>query len=332
VERKEYLNTLIDLIAEGEEPLSLFLQVPLFCAMLKRLQTEETIIYGESADNLFGIPVHNMILYFTEHFPENLRILLRTKSSKFIKRCLAISGLKYPFIKNVVRFILRVQHKDPKKLESMASTKADTKLGDPKHIFWQFFFRGDVEWVTQKFNTSIEDIISRQEQALTSYSNYPLLDLYSICRVIGRMAMNGSTLIKFGEKHGKKIFFPFLNDLLVYYTFQIPWKIKLKKSKYILHKVAKRIGVPDFIITRPKMGFPTRMEDWALPGKFMECFIPICKKHFTEEEIRGMQSKKTYKYATFWFMINYAIWKEIFIENKSPEILKKQLNENLEKN
>jgi hypothetical protein len=332
VDRKEYLHTLIDLIAEGEEPLSLFLQVPLFCAMLKRLQTEETILYGKAADSLFGFPFHNMILYFKEHFPGNLRILMRTKSVKFIKRCLAISGLKYPLIKNVVRFILRVQHKDPKKLESMAKTKTDTKLGDPKHMFWQFFFRGDEEWATHRFNTSIEEIISRQEQALTSYKNYSILDLYSICRVLGRMALNGSTLIKFGEKHGKNIFFPFLNDLLVYYSFQIPWKIKLKTPKYILRKVAKKIGVPEFIITRPKIGFPTRAEDWALPGKFMECFVPICKNYFTEKEIRGMQSKKTYKYATFWFMINYSIWKQIFIENKSPEILKKQLNKNLEKN
>jgi hypothetical protein len=315
VDRREYLNSLIDLIAEGEEPLWLYLQQPLFCAMLKRLQKEKKI------------------LYFTKHFPANLLVLLRSKDSKFIKRCLVISSLKYPLIKTVVRVILRFLHKDPKPLESMASAKTDTELSDPKYLLWELLKLGDVEWVTHKFNTSLEEIVSRQAQALTPYKQYSMLDLFSIYLGMGQILMNiDTTLKKFGEKHGKKIFFPFFNDLLVYYSFQIPWKTKLKGPKYILRRLAKRIGVPKFIITRPKIGFPTKAEDWALPGKFMECFVPICKNYFTEKEIRGMQSKDPSKYATFWFMINYSIWKEIFIENKSPEILKKQLNDILEKN
>lgn len=45
-----------------------------------------------------------------------------------------------------------------------------------------------------------------------------------------------------------------------------------------------------------------------------------------------MQSTDPKKSATFWFMINYAIWKEIFVNDVSPDDLKMALNKLLDTN
>lgn len=183
---------------------------------------------------------------------------------------------------------------------------------------------GDYEWVTQNFRLSLEALIRDRARRLDSLARYSLYEIVSLCGFLSDIV--DSMLWKVGEKYGRKLLFPFFNDVLVAYAFELPWEFKLKEPKYALREVARKIGIPKFIISRPKMGFPTRPEYWALRGKILEPFVALCKDFFSEQDFRRMQSTDTRKSTTLWLMINYALWKKIFIKGESPEELKRKLN------
>lgn len=320
VTSKEYLENLIDMIAEGESLVTYYLQTPLHCTLLMNApENEEIIVLGEGADTLFGQSTH--------HILHNLMGTTGSGSTNEHLRVWAFRLSKNPFLRRILQILLKLAGREASELV-LATARTDESLDDPNHFLWQNGILTDREWVANKFQISLKEIISERKKGLETFSDNSLYDLVSMSTFQGYEGL--SVLSKIGEKHGRKVFYPYLNDLMVEYAFKLPWEFKLKERKHVLRQVARKIGIPDFIITRPKKGFGTKTEYWALPGKIFEPFVTLCSNVFNEQEFRIMQSKNPKKAATFWFMINYALWKQIFIENTPPEKLKKKLNELLE--
>jgi asparagine synthetase B (glutamine-hydrolysing) len=321
VDLQEYLNDLIEMIAEGEAPIWYYLQTPLFVALLKHPPNdEEIIVFGEGADSLFGNPNHRIMHYLTEH---------HDASSTSRLNALVFSLSKNRVLQKLIRGLLRLVGKQGGNLE-LASAKIDGNFEDPNNFLWKMSMIGDEKWTTAKFKFSLKEIVRARKERLEPFLKNPMEDLISLSNLLGYESL--SALSKIGEKHGRIILYPYLDDALMTYVFQLPWKPKLKEPKHFLRQVARKIGVPDFIITRPKSGFGTKAEYWALPGKIFEPIVTLSKNVFSQEEFRSMQSTNPKKNPTFWFMINYALWKEIFINNKSPDLLKQQLSELLKTN
>ncbi len=101
------------------------------------------------------------------------------------------------------------------------------------------------------------------------------------------------------------------------------------EPKSILRGVARQLELADFIIFRPKSGFGVNVKKWVEKDGVFEPLIPLISKVFNEKQIRKMQSTDPKKAMTFWNMLNYAIWKRLFINNEPLEILLEELNETI---
>ena len=319
VDYKEYLNCLIEMIAEGEAPIWYYLQTPLFIALLKRQpNNEQIVILGEGSDSLFGNQTHRMLQYLQKRSNQN-------HTSRSYTLILNLSKNRH--FRKLLRVVFRLVGKQSSNLE-LVKAKIDDNFEDPNNFLWQMSMLGDKEWTERKFKFSLEEIVSERKNRLEPFLKNPMSDLVSLSNLFGYESL--SVLSKIGEKYNRTVLYPYLDDALVNYSFQLSWNFKLQEPKHALRQVARKIGVPDFIITRPKKGFGTKAEYWALPGKIFEPIVTLGRNVFSPEEFRSMQSTNSKKRATYWFMMNYAIWKEIFINGTEPDKLKKELNGTLE--
>src|SRR5687768_16957306 len=120
-----------------------------------------------------------------------------------------------------------------------------------------------------------------------------------------------------GEAAGKWVYYPFNWPALLDTAFETPWDVKLAEPKGVLRAVARRVGVPEFIITRPKANFNAVPKTWAFPGGVLEPLVPLAAKVFDKKQIQMVQSEEPGKAYTFWTMLNHAIWRRLFIDGES---------------
>jgi len=132
-------------------------------------------------------------------------------------------------------------------------------------------------------------------------------------------------LSKIGEGDKKIIYFPYYDLNLLNYVFSIPWSLKLRKHNILAKELAHQSKLPEFIYNRPKSSFGIRSRQWSLKGGALEPLVPLASKVFDEKEIRKMQSSDLNKAMTFWNMLNYSIWKRLFINNEPIDVLLKEL-------
>jgi hypothetical protein len=68
-----------------------------------------------------------------------------------------------------------------------------------------------------------------------------------------------------------------------------------------------------------------RSAHWAEKDGIFQSMIPLASKILNEKEIRSMQSTEPKKAMTLWNMINYSIWKRLWINNEPLEVLIEEL-------
>jgi hypothetical protein len=83
---------------------------------------------------------------------------------------------------------------------------------------------------------------------------------------------------KLAEGQRKILYCRFEGKELLDAAFSIPWEIKFKSSKHIVRQVGKKLGVPEFALTRPKQSFAIVTNQWAEQGGPLEPLIAIAAK------------------------------------------------------
>jgi len=121
---------------------------------------------------------------------------------------------------------------------------------------------------------------------------------------------------------------PFLDHKLMEFAARIPQNLKLKgmKDKYIIRKTMSRI-VPKIIMKRKKHRFFVPIDTW-FEGELWE----VIKQIFSEEIVNKLglfkysyinhilknYSKSKLFYARqLWNLLNFEIWRRIFIEREN---------------
>ena len=115
---------------------------------------------------------------------------------------------------------------------------------------------------------------------------------------------------------------PFLDHILIAKMIDIPKEVKFKNKnlKYILKQCVKGL-IPELIINRKKQGFGLPLKDWFSDGlginevKTVMNFVRETD-YFDENEIRKILLKRKND-TRIWFLLNLAIWWEIYIKKKT---------------
>jgi asparagine synthase (glutamine-hydrolysing) len=119
---------------------------------------------------------------------------------------------------------------------------------------------------------------------------------------------------------------PLLDHVFVELTTRIParWKLKGREGKYLLKKLAERIGVPSEVIYRPKHGFGVPLVHWfrkeLRPGlrdiltdpRTLQrgYFNPASVCRLLNEHTRGERDRS----LDLWLLLTFELWHRNFLE------------------
>jgi asparagine synthase (glutamine-hydrolysing) len=119
---------------------------------------------------------------------------------------------------------------------------------------------------------------------------------------------------------------PILDHLFVEWATRLPvdWKLRGGVQKYILRKLAKRVGVPPEAIDRPKQGFALPLVHWMrnelkdliltilLEPKTTQrgYFDPAGVSHLLDEHFRGRRDHS----GRIWRLLMFELWHRNYLE------------------
>ena len=310
VTHDEYLRGVIEGISAAEEPLFHMQSVLLFLLFKDGIPKHKNIvIMGQGADGIWGLGLHNDIY----------------RSNKIMFKILS----KHPFI-SLIKIASNVTGRGERFVDFLKSRNVnkDYAISDPGNIIWKKISKEKKEWIFKNFGLSVSDIIKGRSSTLKQCETRSIYDIISIYDFFGDISGTQSIWAKLGESQGKILYFPFNQYKLLNYAYSLPWEIKLKKPKNILREVARRCKIPEFIITRPKLGFILSKKKLVDLGKILEPLERVAKNASDEKQKHIMHSSDPNKMIIYWYVLNYSIWRRLCINNEPVEVLLNELNQN----
>ncbi len=120
---------------------------------------------------------------------------------------------------------------------------------------------------------------------------------------------------------------PLLDHLVVEWVTQLSprWKLRFGQPKYILKKLAERLGVPREVLYRPKQGFAVPLVHWIrreLKDEFVGIlleprtmqrgyFNSAAMRELVHEHLRGRRDRS----AELWLLLIFELWHRNFLES-----------------
>ncbi len=124
---------------------------------------------------------------------------------------------------------------------------------------------------------------------------------------------------------------PMLDHVLVEWVTQLSpgWKIRFNERKYILRKLARRLGVPNDVLNRPKQGFALPLVHWWR-NELKEDLLAILfepktldRGYYDRVALRQLidehQSGRRDHSAQLWLLLVFELWHRHFLESLVPQ-------------
>jgi len=310
-----YLHGTLDAIWIAEQP-TMHLQtvlVHVLCKDVLKPHGYKVVPCGEGADGMFGGRLQRLLSAFATH--------------PYKKRALELPG-----VASALKFISCRTNR-----WGMISELADKKwsrmtlFSDPSHILWTLASFGDRQWITDHLKCSPADLIGERPKVMTPYLGRDLRDCTSILALLSESAETQVIWGKLGEASGMCFTYPYLDEEVMDLTYSIPWEAKLTGPKPILRAVARSLGISEAIVARPKSSFDIDPSKWGVQGGVFEPLVALAAAVIDERVIRELQSTYVFKAHMLWTLINYAIWKRLFVLNEPIEKLHAELDASMER-
>ena len=122
---------------------------------------------------------------------------------------------------------------------------------------------------------------------------------------------------------------PMLDHMFVEWVAALPveWKFRQGTRKYILKRLAERMGIPGELLHRPKQGFQLPLVDWMrneMKDQFLRVlleprtlqrgyFKPECVQSLVDEHVRGRRNRS----GLLWRMLVLELWHRNFMESRA---------------
>ncbi|KPJ56536.1 hypothetical protein AMJ49_04645 [Parcubacteria bacterium DG_74_2] len=116
------------------------------------------------------------------------------------------------------------------------------------------------------------------------------------------------------------IIYPLFQKKFISEINKLKWETRIRESKYYLKKLARENNIPKRLIYRKKGTFGPISKAWS---KSFFSLLPLCYDYFDKKGFKNMKRKEN-RYI-LWNIINYSIWRKIFIENKSYKKIEKEI-------
>ena len=306
----QFLGGVVDAIDHAELPV-VALQSVLMELQAKALdRSMRTVLCGQGADGLFGLSpmytYHHYRYAVRPVFAPALRLLART-----VGRGGRPSDHSFPFAR----------------LATFASLKWDLDFQSTKHAVWLLGEFGDKDWIKQRYDADDRLLIGNRRNAISQFKLPSALDAFSVLDFVSDVTTIQDLWGKMAAAHGRFLYYAFNSPELIRAASATSWDEKLLEPKRLIRAVGRQVGVPQFILDRPKRGFGIAAARWALPGGVVEPLLHLAKPVFDLDVLRRFQTPDERQAHTLWSLVNYALWKRMVIDGESPSALKAELQE-----
>ena len=316
----QFVRGVLDAVSLAEEPI-VHTQSVLMLLMLRDglPRGDGTVVVGQGADGAFGLRIHQTVEKVAR-FRRNRPRLSRVLETSLLA---AQPAFNLPGVSRAVRRTMSLLRRDNGVIDIMPwRWGPGVPADDPRHVLRLLGHAGHETWARRRFGAGADRVFASRAESIAPYADRPVLDGISLLDYLSDVTVTQSIWSKFGESARKVVYYPFNAQPLLDSAFAAPWEVKLKEPKGVLRDVARKIGLPEFIITRPKANFNVNPSRWAVRGAVLEPLVPLAAKEFGWDEVRRMQGPYSRGAYTFWTMLNYAIWKRLFINGESiPSLL-----------
>lgn len=305
----QFLGGVVDAIDHAELPV-----VALQSVLMELLQANgldpgmRTVLCGQGADGLFGLSTmytyHHYRYAVRPVFAPALRLLART-----VGRVGRPSDHSFPFAR----------------LADFASLKWDLDFQSTRHAVWLLGEFGDKEWIKQRYDADDHLLIGNRRNAISQFRLPSALDAFSVLDFVSDVTTIQDLWGKMAAAHGRFLYYAFNSPELIRAASATAWDEKLREPKRLIRAVGRQVGVPQFILDRPKRGFGIAAARWALPGGVVEPLLHLAKPVFDLDVLRRFQTPDERQAHTLWSLVNYALWKRMVIDGESPSAIKEEI-------
>ncbi|HLV87845.1 MAG TPA: asparagine synthase (glutamine-hydrolyzing) [Candidatus Sulfotelmatobacter sp.] len=109
------------------------------------------------------------------------------------------------------------------------------------------------------------------------------------------------------------------------------WKMRKGRQKFILAKLAERVGVPQEATKRPKQGFALPLLHWMrheLKDPMLSLLLEpktIQRGYFNEQGVRFLLNEflrgRTDDYLVIWRLMMFELWQRVYLERLTAQVL-----------
>jgi asparagine synthetase B (glutamine-hydrolysing) len=306
----DFMTGFVEALAAAEAPLN-HLQSILLHLLFKHSMPDHVnrVICGEAADSAFGLDMHLAL-----HGPTSISRSFFSLSPIYLG--LQAIGLHWARAESVAQQIAQIRG-------------SRCPILDSRNPIWSYAAYGDFQWVGDHYGASREQVIAARCEQLQSVANRPFNDALAIyalnyCDVV----TTTSVWSKLAEGQRKIVYYPFASENVLNVAFSIPWEAKLKTGKHLLRGVGRRVGIPEFILTRQKQSFGIISKHWAEKGGPLEPLVAVAAKVVDIRQLRNLQGDEPHRAMTLWSLLNYAVLKRLFVMGESKASLMEEVIQN----
>lgn len=302
--KKEYFHGLIDAIAYAEMPVHQLQSIALFNLFKEGVKPEHKLLLcGLGSDDIFGSQNHekvfeiltNKTIYHYLPFKVFFKALFLFIFSKFKKGCI------------------------PRRY----FTHCVYSHGDINSYLWTISSYGNLKWIEGEFGIKKKEILQSRIKKLKNYSKSNILDLMTYHYLFGSLALSQMIWNRLAEKQGLVLYFPFLDLQILRVSLGLSWVIKLSKNKYAIRHICEKLNMPKLVLERQKSGFGFDLRSWGGPhGILLKLILRFSDEKLAEKLSMELDDLEDYADSqTLWSILNYCIWKKLFIEKQSADKL-----------
>jgi asparagine synthase (glutamine-hydrolysing) len=301
------VETVEHLTSSLEEPFGDSSMLPTYYVSQMARQHVTVALSGDGGDELFAgydrYRIHSNRRFF-EHIPGWARRFYRDQLFRLLPR--AMSGRKFSYNVTLpwreryvdgLSFVPAFERDAP--LLSDDFRQVLRRSDDPQNVMMRYFAQAPAS-----------DPVS--ELLYVDTKTYMVADILT---KVDRMSMLNSLEVRV----------PILDHEFVEWVTGLPpeWKLRGSTQKYILRKLAERVGVPLEALNRPKQGFALPLVHWMrneLKDVLMILLEPrtLQRGYFEAEGIRKLMNDHLYGGKVFtgriWRLLMFELWHRNFLE------------------
>ncbi len=302
---EDYLQGMVEAINSAEQPVHHLQSVMLYLLFRNAMNAgHDALFCGEGADMLFGFDLH----------------------FRFYRHCRLIAAARRTGAHAAYQLIARLLNITSDRWAFFARD-FDPSAHTDRHVLWLDGLYGDPRIVKSWLDCDDHAIVGSRRALMRNYSDSDLLTQISVHSLLSDGFATMCIWGMLAESQQITMHYPFTSIEFMEYVLSIPWAWKLREQKHLVRGLLRGYGLPETLISRPKLAFGLPYEYWALTATFFQPLVDMAGELYGRKFLLSLQTGEPGRAMILWNAINYYLWQKLLIEDVSADSLSAEILE-----